>query len=215
MSKDLSQTNWHGIPRKEIPWFPTVDVEKCIGCELCFVTCGREVYEIAAGSPRKARVERAYNCMVGCSTCAVVCPTMAIAFPPRDLVWKVEREHKIFNVVRKEAAEKRTKLQPAQARERAEEQLRKMQTRARIEIAGEFGDKAFLLKLEAKVKDRPFDIVNLKLEVPTVKGLLEKTPAYMTFELISTEQKDVGGFLSEIRDLVRENGLVWVRDIPV
>jgi hypothetical protein len=103
----------------------------------------------------------------------------------------------------------------AQARERAEEQLRKIQTRARIEIAGEFGDKALLVKLAAKVKDQPFDIVNLKLEVPTVKGLLEKTPAYMTFEITSTEKRDVGGFLAEIRELVRQNALVWVRDTPL
>jgi ferredoxin len=214
MPKDLSQTKWHGIPRKELPWFPTVDTEKCIGCELCYVTCGREVYEISPGPPRKARVERAYNCMVGCSTCAVVCPTSAITFPPRDIVWKAEREHTIFAEVRKEAAEKRGKLQAAQAREHAEAELRKVQTRVRIEIAGEFGEKAFLVKLEARVKDLPYDIVNLKLEVPTVKGLLEKTPAYMTFEITSTEQKDVGGFLAEIRELVRQNGLVWVRDTP-
>jgi hypothetical protein len=45
--------------------------------------------------------------------------------------------------------------------------------------------------------------------------LLEKTPAYMTFEITSTEQKDVGVFLKEIRDLVRQNGLVWVRDTPL
>jgi hypothetical protein len=23
---------WHGIPRKDIPWFPTVDADTCIGC---------------------------------------------------------------------------------------------------------------------------------------------------------------------------------------
>ena len=215
MPKDLSQTQWHGIPRKELPWFPTVDAEKCIGCELCYVTCGREVYEVTADKFHKAVVARAYNCMVGCSTCAVVCPTLAISFPPRDLVWKAEREHKIFGAVHKEAAEKRSKQQLAQARERAEEQLRQVQTRVRIEIAGEFGDKAFLVKLEGKVKDRPVDIVNLRLEVPTVKGLLEKTPAFMSLEITSTDQSDVGGFLNEIRDLVRQNGLVWVRDTPV
>lgn len=126
MSKDVSQTKWHGIPRAEIPWFPTVDAQKCIGCELCFVTCGREVYEIVAGPPRKARVERPYNCMVACSTCAVVCPTGAISFPPRELILKLEIEHKILDTVRKEAAEKRARLQAARVREQAEEQLRKM-----------------------------------------------------------------------------------------
>ncbi len=35
MPKDLSQIKWHGIPRKELPWFPTVDADTCIGCELC------------------------------------------------------------------------------------------------------------------------------------------------------------------------------------
>ena len=31
---------WHGIPRDEVPWFPSVDAEACIGCQLCYVTCG-------------------------------------------------------------------------------------------------------------------------------------------------------------------------------
>ncbi len=180
------------------------------------MTCGREVYEIAPGPPRKARVERAYNCMVGCSTCAVVCPTSAITFPPRDLVWKAEREHKIFAEVRKEAAEKRGKQQVAQARERAEGELRKVQTRTRIGIAGGFGDKEFLMKSEAKVKDQPYDIVNLKLEVPTVKGLLEKTPAYMTFEITSTEQKAVSGFLAIISGwgLLRDSARILLESTP-
>ncbi len=212
MPKDLSQTQWHGIARKEIPWFPSVDLDKCIGCELCYVTCGREVYGLTPDKFHKAVVERAYNCMVGCSTCAVVCPTLAISFPPRDLVWKAEREHKIFKAVHKEAAEKRTKQQIAQARENAEEQLSQVQTRAHVEIAGEFGEKAFLLKLESLVKEKPYDVVNLRLEVPTVKGLLEKTPAYMSFEITSTDQHDVGGFLAEVRQLVHQNKLVWVRE---
>jgi NAD-dependent dihydropyrimidine dehydrogenase PreA subunit len=198
-----------------MPWFPTVDAGKCIGCELCYVTCGREVYETKADKFHKAVVERPYNCMVGCSTCAVVCPTQAISFPPRDLVWQSEREHKIFSAVHKEAAEKRSKQQIAQARERAEEQLRQVQTRARIEIAGEFGEKAFLAQLESQLQDQPFDIVNLRLEVPTVKGLLEKTPAYMSFEITSTAQHEVSGFLNEIRELVRHNALIWVRETYV
>ncbi|RMF00790.1 MAG: hypothetical protein D6768_11995, partial [Chloroflexi bacterium] len=26
---------WHGIPREEIDWYPTVIAERCIGCGLC------------------------------------------------------------------------------------------------------------------------------------------------------------------------------------
>ena len=212
MPKDLSQTQWHGIPRMDIPWVPAVDAEKCIGCELCYVTCGREVYEITPGPRPKASVERPYNCMVGCSTCAVACPTQAISFPSRDIVWKVEREHKIFSLVHKEAAEKRTKAQIAEARQEAEQELRKVRTRAHIEIAGEFGEKAFLMKLEAVVKDQACDIVNLRLEVPTLKGLMEKTPAYMSFEVTTTDQQDVGGFVNQLRELTVQSGLVWVRE---
>jgi NAD-dependent dihydropyrimidine dehydrogenase PreA subunit len=212
MPKDLSQTPWHGIPRTEIPWVPAVDANKCIGCELCYVTCGREVYEMTPGPHAKAVTERPYNCMVGCSTCAMVCPTQAISFPGRDLVWKAEREHKIFSVVHKEASEKRARTDAAHARQEAEEQLRKVRTRARVEIAGEFGDKAFLVKLQAAVKDQGFDIVDLKLEVPTLKGLMEKTPAYMSFDITTTDQQDVTLFIDRIRGLTLDNGLVWVRE---
>jgi NAD-dependent dihydropyrimidine dehydrogenase PreA subunit len=133
MAKDLSQIQWHGIARREIPWFPGVDADKCIGCELCYVTCGREGYETTPDKFHKAIVERPYNCMVGCSTCAVVCPTQAISFPPCDLVWQFGREYKTLSAVHKEAADKRSNQQIAQARERAEEQLRQVQTRARVD----------------------------------------------------------------------------------
>jgi hypothetical protein len=132
----------------------------------------------------------------------------AISFPDRDLVWKFEREHKIFKVVREESKEKKAKLDATKARAAAEDAVAKLTTRTRMEIAGEFGEKRFLIQLEELVKDRPFDFVNLRLEVPTVKGALEKTPAFMTFEITSTEQEDIQSFLPQVRELIRRNGLV-------
>ena len=196
---------WHGIPRKDIPWHPTVDADTCIGCTLCFATCGRSVYDM---QDNKAAVVNPLNCMVGCSTCGTVCPVEAISFPDRDLVWKFEREHKIFKVVREESKEKKAKLDATKARAAAEDAVAKLTTRTRMEIAGEFGEKRFLIQLEELVKDRPFDFVNLRLEVPTVKGALEKTPAFMTFEITSTEQEDIQSFLPQVRELIRRNGLV-------
>jgi ferredoxin len=35
---------WHGIPREEIRWSPTVVADRCMGCGLCVTSCGREVY---------------------------------------------------------------------------------------------------------------------------------------------------------------------------
>jgi NAD-dependent dihydropyrimidine dehydrogenase PreA subunit len=208
MAKDLSQTKWHGVPRQEIPWFPQVDPETCIGCELCFVTCGREVYEIeqqADGKHVKAVAERPYNCMVGCSTCSMVCPTQAISFPGRDVVWEIEKQYKIFGTVRKEAAAKREKAAPEPAPAEPTTIIR-----LPVKIAGLFGEKRFLVKLEEFIADRPYDIEELQLTVPTLKGLYQGAPAYMSFQLTSTEQADVTGLVAELKALVAANNLVWV-----
>ena len=200
---------WHGIARETIPWFPTVHHDKCIGCELCFVTCGRGVYDV---HDHKAWPARQYDCMVGCTTCANICPTQAITFPERQLVQKIEREHKILAIVRQEAAAKRTKLGAEKARAVAEDTVAAAITRIAFHIAGEFGEKRFLAKLEVLIKDRPLDIVNLKLEVPTLKGAMEKTPSHMTFEVTSTDQQDITVFLTDVRGLVRDNQLVLVNE---
>jgi len=197
--------SWHGIPRKEIPWYPTVDSNACIGCTLCFISCGRGVYEM---QDNKSSAVNPYNCMVGCSTCATVCPTHAITFPESDLIWKLEREHKIFGTVRKESAEKKAKLDTAKARAEAEDAVAKLTIRTRFEVAGEFGEKRFLIQMEELVKDRPYDFVNVKLTTPTVKGAMENTPSFMSFEVTSTEQADIQEFLPEVRDLIRRNGFV-------
>ncbi len=209
MAEEKKPQLWHGIPRQEIPWYPTVDAETCIGCTLCYVSCGRGVYEM---QDNKSVVANAMNCMVGCGTCGTVCPVEAISFPGRDLIWKLEREHKIFKVVRQEAKEKTAKQEALRARAAAEDAVARLTTRVRFEVAGEFGEKRFLVKLEELVRDRPYDIVNLQLSVPTVKGMLEKTPAFMSFEVTSTEQEDIQGFLPELRALVRENELVLVSE---
>jgi hypothetical protein len=81
-----------------------------------------------------------------------------------------------------------------------------------MEVAGEFGEKRFLIKLEELVRGRPFDFVNLRLEIPTVQGALEKTPSFMSFEVTSTVQEDIQNFLGELRSLIRGNGLVLVTE---
>ena len=200
---------WHGIPRKDIPWLPTVDADTCIGCTLCYTSCGRGVYEM---QDNKAVPVNAMSCMVGCSTCGTVCPVQAIAFPDRDLIWKLEREHKIFKVVRQEAKEKMAKQDALKARAAAEDAVAKLTTRVRFEVAGEFGEKRFLVQMEEAIKERSYDFVNLRLEVPTVQGATQNTPSFMSFEVTSTEQEDIQSFLPELRALVRENGLVLVSE---
>jgi NAD-dependent dihydropyrimidine dehydrogenase PreA subunit len=203
------QNTWRGIPRYEIPWFPSVGPDTCIGCTLCYVTCGRGVYEM---HDNKAAAASPYKCMVGCSTCGVICPVEAISFPGRDLIWKAEREHKTFTTVRQEAKDKMAKAEAARARAAAAETVSKLTTQVRMEIAGEFGEKRFLMRLGELIRDRSYDIVNLQLSVPTVKGALERPPSFMSFDVTSTEQQDIQEFLPVFRTLIGDNGLVLVSE---
>lgn len=206
---------WHGIPRDEIPWKPTVDAEACIGCQLCYVTCGRGVYEMQDGV---AVPVAAMECVVGCSTCGNVCPTGAISFPALDLVWKVERERQIFRTVKKEALarhERDDALKMRAAVTEAEAAAANVPTRAHVEVAGEFGDKRFLARLEDLIEGQPFDIVHLKLEVPTVKGARQKAPSFMSFDVTSEQQEAVAPFLERVSALVHDAGLVLVSAKPM
>lgn len=203
---------WHGIPRDDIPWMPTVDAEACIGCQLCFVTCGRGVYEI---HEQVAVAVAPMECAVGCSTCGNVCPTSAIAFPSLDAVWKMERERQIFRTVKKEALRKHEREDALKARAAAQEAVAHVATRAKVELAGEFGDKRFLVRLEELIEGKPFDVVNLRLEVPTVKGARQKAPSFMRFEITSEEQAPIAPFLDEVKKLVHDAGLVLVSATPL
>lgn len=152
------------------------------------------------------------NCAVACSTCANICPTNAISFPSLDAVWKLERERQIFRSVKKESQHKHEREIALKARETAQKKQESVSTRAKVEVAGEFGDKKFLIRLEGLIENRTFDIVNLRLEVPTLKGAKQKAPSYMVFEVTSEKQEEVGPFLAEIKQLVHEVGLVYVSE---
>ncbi|HSO40729.1 MAG TPA: hypothetical protein VLT33_49725, partial [Labilithrix sp.] len=155
------------------------------------------------------------ECAVGCSTCGNICPTNAINFPSLDAVWKLEREKQIFKTVKKEALHKHEREDTLKAREAAQVAIAHVATRAKVEVAGEFGDKRFLIRLEELIENKPFDVVRLRLEVPTVKGAKQKAPSYMTFEVTSEQQEDVTPFLEQVRALVHDVGLVLVSASPV
>jgi hypothetical protein len=129
-------------------------------------------------------------------------------------VWKLERERQIFRTVKKEALRKHERADALKAREAAQTPMQ-APTRAKVELAGEFGDKHFLVRLEELIENKPFDVVKLRLEVPTVKGARQKAPSYMTFEVTSEQQEDITPFLEQVRALVHDAGLVLVSATPV
>ena len=71
---------WRGIPREQIPWFPSLDESLCDGCEKCLDFCSRGVYAQRGGGT--VCVAQPLQCQVGCSACARLCPRRAISFPP-------------------------------------------------------------------------------------------------------------------------------------
>ena len=76
-------SEWRGIPREEIPWYPTIDEEKCIGCRECITICKNEVLAFDESS-QKSKVVNPYHCVVECRTCAKLCPAEAISFPDAE-----------------------------------------------------------------------------------------------------------------------------------
>ncbi|MEG8947527.1 ATP-binding protein [Rosettibacter firmus] len=56
-----------GIPREEIPWYPTINTDLCNSCGNCIDFCSNDVFK--AGK-LYTEVVNPYYCVVGCSSCA-------------------------------------------------------------------------------------------------------------------------------------------------
>jgi NAD-dependent dihydropyrimidine dehydrogenase PreA subunit len=102
--RDYAHGEWFGAPRSDIHWGPTVNYDKCIGCGLCYVTCGGRVvydWDVATNRPVVARFD---NCSPGCNTCANLCPAEAITFPDLAAIRTPRDEHNVIAKARKKVA---------------------------------------------------------------------------------------------------------------
>jgi len=81
--------SYMGIPREEIPWYPTIDPDLCSNCGACMDFCSNNVF---AQGELHTEVVNPYNCVVGCSACQKECETGAISFPSKEELIKIINE---------------------------------------------------------------------------------------------------------------------------
>ena len=73
------------IPRDKVDWYPTIDHDACINDRACLDFCKNEVFTWSEAESR-VEVEHPLNCVLGCTSCAQICPVEAILFPdPAEL----------------------------------------------------------------------------------------------------------------------------------
>lgn len=79
----MAAPTYLGISRDLIPWLPTIDPDRCVGCGECLSICANNVYVLDEADGRMT-VANPTNCVVMCDTCAGFCPQEAISFPDKD-----------------------------------------------------------------------------------------------------------------------------------
>ena len=90
------EERFHGIPRDEIHWNPSVDYERCSSCGKCADFCKKGVYTF----DDKPLVTNPSRCVVTCTGCLKICPEGAISFPTlislREELKTLKKKHGIL-----------------------------------------------------------------------------------------------------------------------
>lgn len=71
------------IPQEQIAWFPTIDYGLCTADRACLDFCHNDVFHWNEVGARVEVVNRD-NCVLGCTSCAQICPVEAISFPDKE-----------------------------------------------------------------------------------------------------------------------------------
>jgi NAD-dependent dihydropyrimidine dehydrogenase PreA subunit len=92
----MSEETFHGIPRNKIPWYPTINYEKCVSCGKCVDFCKHGVYAFEEKQGKKMSVvTNPYSCVVLCIGCEPICAGNAITHPSRketvELIRKLKK----------------------------------------------------------------------------------------------------------------------------
>lgn len=92
----VPEKTYKGIPREKIPWYPTIDYEKCVNCGKCVEYCTLGTFEFEENQGQKRPVvKNPYNCVVLCNGCDSQCPSGAISHPaPEETKKLIEKLQK-------------------------------------------------------------------------------------------------------------------------
>jgi NAD-dependent dihydropyrimidine dehydrogenase PreA subunit len=86
----MSEETFHGIPRKEMPWYPTIHYEKCVSCDKCVDFCHMQTFGFEEKDGNKKTVVKNLNsCVVFCRGCEDICPAGAITHPSEEETRKI------------------------------------------------------------------------------------------------------------------------------
>ena len=88
-SYDADKETVMGVPRKKIPWWPTIDYNKCNFCMECDKFCPHDVYARIDNEKKKLIIKNPYNCVVFCRACAKTCAPDALIFPEKREITKL------------------------------------------------------------------------------------------------------------------------------
>ena len=86
---DSEKATFMGVPRIKIPWWPTIDYDKCNFCMECDKFCPHNVYEKIEDQEKKLTIKNPYNCVVFCRACAKACALDALTFPDKREITKL------------------------------------------------------------------------------------------------------------------------------
>lgn len=90
----MSDDTFMGVPRKDIPWCPTIDYKKCDFCMECDDFCPHRVFERRDDEEKKLVVAHPENCVVFCRACAKTCGPDALTFPDKKETTELIKRHR-------------------------------------------------------------------------------------------------------------------------
>jgi len=80
----MNKSNYMGIPRGKIEWYPIIDHDLCNRCYACLDFCPYDVLD--KNEKGDIVVKNKENCTVFCQACRHMCEIGAISFPNKKEV---------------------------------------------------------------------------------------------------------------------------------